>query len=1129
MSELTSSLRNLKKQSEPRQILISGNLGITLDGYNVVDVPGRSGYVYVRLLNNTSELVQAYNGVVSTIYNLPVLVERNKDRYEIYGRDILQYQNWGNTPYLPIHGNQHSFDRSSGGGGDVVWVHQEQFYPLAPTPSGTYEGRGLIVAPYVYNWYGEWHYAGNTGTPDVAGAYPTGSSSARLMLLCLEGDTEIFHYITGSVEVPNTITSIAELVPYFPTDWYDPLIDIPIAVIRITSGTSTIGWDEIYDVRQFYGREQAGGGTGSAGVSNHNDLLNIDGGTPGEYYHFTHADYDDLTDGGATTLHSHALPVQTPHRVVITDHGGAITTENNLVYDDRLMIMGADTIPATNPVASHLVSEGDGAVVDLWTYSDADASYFVGHRARNTIIAPEAIKSGDILLYIRGRGYDGAWTGSRAGITFKSTEDWATGTSNGTQILFHTTELGSTVMNEVVRITDDGHVDINAGATYDIDGTAHTHTGTAGIGDVLDSGIIVGQLVKGITDNKHVTAAAIIPPVTNILTITNANPSTLALNISTGKILVLAATDTANLWINTDVTYSYDGINKVSVTLNNNTSFSLVEFTTTNITGGGTLALGGFTGGVPATGTFAMGAGTLTAATVNDVTGATHTHAITVSPTLLGNGTAQYQVIVTGANPFIPVYSTFLLDGTATGKTVFAVTGAKTLTLTATDNFNLTVPATGTAALLATTNNFSIGQIITGSTDMVQLAIHANATQTTNIQTWETSASVVLAQIDGAGNWGLGIAPSVTTRLYSYIQLTNTAAAGYYANYFWLQAIPSASSASGFMATRNYMLFSGTQPCTNNSTGVQNVSQTTSTALLNLMRGETVQLSLTGTGGVTTGYAIYIQTPIKTGAGDFVTLAGLYIEDQSVGTTANYAIRTNAGNVVFNEGGDINTDFRVESDTEPNMIFLDSNGDTDGALYLGGSTNGVKINKGGELTLIGTATVYKDINIAGMLLSKPTSSAPGLDTFRSTGTVDTTIETYAFAEDEKVHGGFELQHDYKEGSDLVFHVHWQGITAPTGTDQVQWRLNYFVARDGVTLAAATVFDSPDTAIDTQYRMYRTDFAVITGTTFKIGDQFMFTLTRVTATGDAYAGETLIETAGIHYEVDTIGSKTISAK
>ncbi len=187
------------------------------------------------------------------------------------------------------------------------------------------------------------------------------------------------------------------------------------------------------------------------------------------------------------------------------------------------------------------------------------------------------------------------------------------------------------------------------------------------------------------------------------------------------------------------------------------------------------------------------------------------------------------------------------------------------------------------------------------------------------------------------------------------------------------------------------------------------------------------------------------------------------------------------------------------------------------------------ITTGAAKTLVLAEPVYKDINIAGYLLAKPASAAPGVDTFRSTGGVDTTIETLAFAEDEKVHGGFELQHDYKEGTDLTFHVHWQGIAAPSGTDNVQWRLNYIVSRDGVTLAAATSFDSPDTAIDTQYRCYRTDFAAITGTNFKIGDQFMFTLTRVAATGDAYAGDALIQTAGIHYQTDTLGSRTISAK
>jgi len=217
----------------------------------------------------------------------------------------------------------------------------------------------------------------------------------------------------------------------------------------------------------------------------------------------------------------------------------------------------------------------------------------------------------------------------------------------------------------------------------------------------------------------------------------------------------------------------------------------------TTITGGGILALGGFTGTVPATANFAMGAGALSNVTVGDATIAAHTHAITgfepvdativrtgqanwidltdgggtilhthayepidativrtgqanwidltdggstnlhihpasapaqhdivgalhsvtgaagqlvglsalntlglvsPSPSMLGNGAMQYQTIITGANPFTPVYSGFLLDGTTGGKTVFAVTNAKTLTLTSTGDFNLTIPATGTAA-----------------------------------------------------------------------------------------------------------------------------------------------------------------------------------------------------------------------------------------------------------------------------------------------------------------------------------------------------------------------------------------------------------------------------------------------
>jgi len=220
----------------------------------------------------------------------------------------------------------------------------------------------------------------------------------------------------------------------------------------------------------------------------------------------------------------------------------------------------------------------------------------------------------------------------------------------------------------------------------------------------------------------------------------------------------------------------------------------------------------------------------------------------------------------------------------------------------------------------------------------------------------------------------------------------------------------------------------------------------------------------------------------------------------------------------------------VEGDVGIGTTSPDTKLQVVGTTKLGDdNTNYSTFETTGFMEATGTAKAYRDINMAGYLLTRPASSAPDVVSFLDESGTDTTIETYGFDVDEKVHGGFELQHDYAEGTDLVFHVHWQGITAPSGTDNVQWRLNYIVMRDGETLDAAVTIDSPDTPFDTQYETVRSDFTAITGTNFKIGDQFMFTLTRVTATGDAYAGDALIATAGIHYQVNTIGSRTITVK
>ncbi len=173
------------------------------------------------------------------------------------------------------------------------------------------------------------------------------------------------------------------------------------------------------------------------------------------------------------------------------------------------------------------------------------------------------------------------------------------------------------------------------------------------------------------------------------------------------------------------------------------------------------------------------------------------------------------------------------------------------------------------------------------------------------------------------------------------------------------------------------------------------------------------------------------------------------------------------------------------------------------------------------------AVVYKDDNI-GALTLQTGGTLPGIvEWLDNTGTA-TGIYTRGFAIGEEGSAIRELQHDYREGSDIVFHVHWAGNDAPSGTDYVKWQIKYFVSRTGETTPASTTI-TVETAYDTQYEHVRSDFPAVTGTNFKIGDQVNFSIKRIAASGDAYAGEALIETIGFHYQADSLGSRSISAK
>jgi len=132
----------------------------------------------------------------------------------------------------------------------------------------------------------------------------------------------------------------------------------------------------------------------------------------------------------------------------------------------RVTASGDVGIGTTTPLeAVEVVREGVSPAYVSTSYANANfAGAFVGRRARGTISAPAAVQSGDALVFVGARGYDGtAFTSaSRAFIRMDASENW-TATAQGTRIVFATTANGSTSTAERVVIQSSGDVEVKGG------------------------------------------------------------------------------------------------------------------------------------------------------------------------------------------------------------------------------------------------------------------------------------------------------------------------------------------------------------------------------------------------------------------------------------------------------------------------------------------------------------------------------------------------------------------------------------------------------------------------------------------------------------------------------------------
>ena len=360
---LEDSLRDQKQQTEQYNQKISGILGAPIGGNRTVEVPNRNSYVYVRLRDSLSEIIQAFNNKVSPAYNLPVLVERQGNRYVVVDVDSARYDNNHSSfsPYLPRHGNTHSFDIESGGGGDIVWVYPRQFMPLLAFPSGSAGSPNVIVSPYTLRKDdGTWRYVGNTGTANFTPYNPPSTGTAIMGLIALDTSSGNPYLLIGSgTTFSDTLTGTSQVYPYIPA-LTNPA-HIPIAAVRLVSGTSRITWDNIYDVRQFVHPIQTGSGGGISSVAVQDEGSPLGSVTT---FNFTGDGVTATISGSVARVHissGSSSFTSDPDRVVLTDSLGALYTVPWFKYGaNRYIELGAD-VPGKESNAGKIGYETFGA------------------------------------------------------------------------------------------------------------------------------------------------------------------------------------------------------------------------------------------------------------------------------------------------------------------------------------------------------------------------------------------------------------------------------------------------------------------------------------------------------------------------------------------------------------------------------------------------------------------------------------------------------------------------------------------------------------------------------------------------------------------------------------------------
>ena len=190
---------------------------------------------------------------------------------------------------------------------------------------------------------------------------------------------------------------------------------------------------------------------------------------------------------------------------------------------------------------------------------------------------------------------------------------------------------------------------------------------------------------------------------------------------------------------------------------------------------------------------------------------------------------------------------------------------------------------------------------------------------------------------------------------------------------------------------------------------------------------------------------------------------------------------------------------------------------------IGDGMNYSEFESDGTLVMAGTATVFDDIYVP-ISITKLGVTAPSWDPFHGN------LEQFTFAINDYVQGSFEVKHDYKEGTDLDIHVHVV-TNGAEASKEVRYSFEYWVADmddASTTTSTLTCDDYALTNADGHHEYI--DIGDISGTGLSIGAVVCFLFKRVALSdGDNPSEDPFVVSLGVHYEIDTLGSRQETTK